>query len=175
MNSNKTSLQTKMHMDFFDRTELAINSGFYLEAIFREYAAIEGRLEVILGLLGLPCNNKAPDKDRRDIQLSHRINCLKIIYKSSSSIGSSKIDPSFFTQLDKWRNDRNIIVHGYYKNELKYHERSSNNKLMATDGLVFARKLYNEVKRLRRYKLSHPEIDITADSRCYSEKCSMKQ
>lgn len=39
------SKQASMHKDFFAKTMEAEEHGFYLEAIFREYAAIEGRLE----------------------------------------------------------------------------------------------------------------------------------
>jgi len=81
-----------MHMDFFDRTMLAIDNGFYLEAIFREHAAIEGRLEAILGILGAPCNKYANPTERRKVNISHRINCMKRIYKSVISIGNTKLD-----------------------------------------------------------------------------------
>lgn len=167
--------QVIMHKDFFDSTQFAIDNGFFLEAVFREYAAIESRLEVILGLFGLPCNNKAPDQDRRDIKISHRIKCLKRIYSSNTLIGNTKIDPDFFTSLDKWCSNRNTIVHGFYKNELKYKERSLKNKSMAVDGLRLARKLYNEAKRLRRYQLSHPNIDIKKASNCVSKDCKLNK
>ena len=174
MNSNNKALQTKMHMDFFDRTQQGIDNGFYLEAIFREFAAIEGRLEIILGILGAPCNNKAPDNERRNIKISHRIKCLEKIYISNTLIGNTKLDKKFFNQLDKWRSDRNTIVHGFYKNELKYQERSAQNKRMAEDGLELARKLYSEAKRLRRYQSAHKEINLLSIAECHFKVCIQK-
>ena len=47
--------QVSMHKNFFDKVDAAIEGGFYLEAVFREYAAIESRLEALLGVLGAPC------------------------------------------------------------------------------------------------------------------------
>lgn len=38
-----------MHRNFFDKTQFAIDNGFFIEAISMEYAAIESRLESICG------------------------------------------------------------------------------------------------------------------------------
>lgn len=167
--------QVIMHQDYFEKTQTAIDCGFYLEAIFREYAAIEGRLEIILGLLGAPCNKNASDKERRSVDFSHRINCLSRIYSGSKSMGNTKLDKKFFKKLDNWRNDRNIIVHGFYKNELKYQERSAKNKKLAEEGLLLSRMLYNEAKRLRRYQTTHLETDITTASKCYESGCKLNK
>lgn len=173
--NNMQQIQVAMHYDHFEKTVLAINNGFYLEAIFREYAAIEGRLEIILGLLGAPCNKNASDADRRRIDVSHRINCLSKIYTTTTTIGNTKLDAEFFNKLNNWRNNRNIIVHGFYKNEIKYHERSTQNKTLAEDGLLLSRMLYNEAKRLRRYQKSHMVTNLLEVSRCYERHCNMNQ
>ena len=167
--------QVAMHTDFFDRTKLAIENGFYLEAIFREYAAIEGRLEVILGILGAPCNKNASPKERKDVDISHRIHCLKRIYELRPAIGTTKLDNEFFANLKAWCTQRNIIVHGFYKNELKYQERSAQNKKLAEDGLILARMLYNEAKRLRRYQTSHSDIDLLTVAKCFKSGCNLHQ
>ncbi len=57
-------------------------------------AAIEGRLEVILGILGAPCNKNADPVERRKVNISHRINCLEKIYNSDLQIGNTKLDYS---------------------------------------------------------------------------------
>lgn len=46
--------QRVMHKDMFDKVKNALQNGFYFEALFLEYSAIEGRLEVISGLLSMP-------------------------------------------------------------------------------------------------------------------------
>ena len=69
--------QRDMHCSFFERCQFAIDNGFCLEALLMEYAAIEARLEVILGMLGRPCSKYLLDADRKKVQISHRIECLK--------------------------------------------------------------------------------------------------
>ena len=167
--------QVAMHEDFFDRTEEAICDGYYLEAIFREYAAIEGRLEVLLGVLGAPCNRNAADEDRRKVAIFHRIACLKRIYKDASQVGNTKLDTNYFKKLERWIKERNTIVHGYYKNELSYRERSANNRKLSEGGLVLTKTLYNEAKRLRRYKKTQHDTDVSKAAVCYETSCSLNE
>ena len=163
-----------MHTDFFDRTKTANEHGFYLEAMFREYAAIEGRLEILLGVLGAPCNKELPLKQRKDMKISHRIECLSKYYLNATNIGNSKLAPKFFETLKKWTDERNGYIHGLYKNEIKYQERCKQCKAMAEEGLIFARMLYNEVKRLRRYLRNFPTTQLSTESICQSKNCSSK-
>ena len=76
----------KMHQNFFDRCEKAIENDFYMEAILIEYAAIESRLEVMLGLIGMPCNKFLEASERKKIQISHRISCAKKFRKKFSIV-----------------------------------------------------------------------------------------
>lgn len=166
--------QIEMHADFFDRTMFAIENGFYLEAMFREYAAIEGRLEILLGVLGAPCNKNLPFQQRKDMKVSHRVRCLSKYYKQDLNIGISKLTPAYFKALENWIKARNLYIHGLYKNEVEYQERCEQCKTMAEEGLSLARMLYNEVKRLRRYIKNHPEIELPAESICRSKNCASK-
>lgn len=163
--------QVEMHTDFFDRTIFAIDNGFYLEAMFLEYAAIEGRLEILLGVLGAPCNKRLPYEKRKDMKVSHRITCLSKFYKSTTNLGNTKLTPSYFKSLDKWTKSRNMYIHGLYKNEIEYQERCSQCKNIAEEGLLLTRMLYNEVKRIRRYLKNHPEIELSADNICRTKNC----
>ena len=174
MPSKTAQRQIEMHTDFFDCTAMAIEHGFYLEAMFREYAAIEGRLEILLGVLGAPCNKQLPFKQRKDIKISHRIECLYQYYKTTTAIGNTKLTSKFFKSLKKWTEDRNMYIHGLYKNEIKYQERCNQCKTMAEDGLNFARMLYNEAKRLRRYLKNHPEAELTTETICKANHCASK-
>ena len=165
--------QIEMHTDFFDRTQLAIDNGFFLEAIFREYAAMEGRLEILLGVLGAPCNKNLPFEKRKDIKISHRIRCLSTYYKNAPEVGSTKLTKKFFSDLNGWIKQRNTYIHGLYKNEIEYQERSKKCKAMAEDGLLLVRMLYNETKRLRRHIKNHPEFVLPADAICRAKSCSL--
>lgn len=163
--------QIEMHMDFFDKTTFAIENGYYLEAIFREYAAMEGRLEILLGVLGAPCNKNLSFNQRKDIKISHRIECLSKYYKSTTTIGISKLTPSYFKTLNQWTKDRNTYIHGLYKNEIQYRERCEQCKRMAEEGLLLTRMLYNEVKRVRRYLKNQPETELPANCMCCVKNC----
>lgn len=162
----------KMHKNFFDRCQEAVNSKFYLEAIFHEYASIEGRLEVILGILGMPCNKNLPPNIRKNINISQRIKCLKSIMNNSSIFDKSKLDNKFFESIEKWINERNRIIHGLYKNEEKYQPRMKNAKELAVQGCEYARKLYNEASRLRRIRKNHKDLLMDIDTLC-KEKCQL--
>ena len=142
--------QRKMHQDFFDRCLSAIEHGFYMEAILMEYAALEARLEVILGMLGLPCNKFLPDKDRKDVFISHRIQCLKKIRKNTSVFSGTKLPKNYFDKLEDWITIRNGYIHGLYKSEIRYKNRMKEAKQTADQGYKLCRLLYNEASRIRR-------------------------
>ena len=163
--------QCEMHKNMFDRTNYAIENGFYLEAVFIEYAAIEGRLEVMLGILGAPCNRLLPDAERRKFNISQRVKCAKRLFGDNEVVfEKSKLDKKYFNKLEKWVKNRNQYVHGLYKNEIEYKQRVSDRKLAET-GLELCKLLYNELNRLKRLSKNHPELFeklIVCDNLCIS-------
>ena len=171
MEENK-KLQVEMHKDFFDRCKFAIENKFYMEAILMEYAAIESRLEVMLGVLGLPCNKFIDNSQRKSINISHRVNCVNYLRKNSIVFDNTKLSKSFFEKLSKWLGKRNEYIHGLYKNEIIYNTRIKDAKTFAEHGYVYCRLLYNEVNRLKRMKRNHIEY-FDESIICYSSKCSM--
>lgn len=162
-----------MHASFFDKAKAAIDNGYYFEAIMYEYAAIEGRLEIICGLLGCPCNKDIATDIRRKIAIGNRIECLKRIYKNHPACknGKIQINNSFWKSLKNWTMERNKYVHGLYKNPVEYTQRLSERERIAVTGLDFANMLYNETKRLRRIRKTHPEIVEYSENRCKSKRC----
>lgn len=66
-----------MHKDLFDKCREAVERGFFFEAVLLEYAGIEGRLEAMPGILGMPCSKDTDKNQRIKILISNRINCLK--------------------------------------------------------------------------------------------------
>lgn len=169
--------QQAMHKDFFERCRFAIENGFYMEAILMEYAAMEARLEVMLGVLGLPCNKFLDAKQRKSIQISHRIACANYCRRNSAAFSKTKLPKNFFEEKKKiasWIEKRNRYVHGLYKNELEYDSRIKGAKELAERGLEYCRLLYNEVSRLRRLQKSHPE-QFDGAIVCSSKKCQLAQ
>lgn len=146
MDNEIKNKSVSVHKSFFDRARAAFDNGYYLEAAMYEYAAIEGRLEVICGLLGCPCNKNLPPETRSMIKISHRIKCLKALYKKHSACvnGATKISSDFWDNLRHWTNSRNIYVHGLYKRPELYEQRLAERKQLAEEGLELARLLYNE-------------------------------
>ena len=170
---NKQTEEVIMHKDFFHKSKDAIDQGYYFEALMYEYAAIEGRLEVICGLLGCPCNKELDPKIRKDIKISIRIQCLARVYKIHPACKGSttKITGDFWGHLKTWTTDRNTYVHGLYKNPGLYSKRLNDRAKLADQGLGFARLLYNEVKRIRRLLKNHPEKIMFDGRRCKGKQC----
>ena len=166
--------QVAMHKDFFDRCRLAIDEGFYMEAILMEYAAMESRLEIILGVVGLPCSKDLENSMRNNINISHRIRCVKWLVQDSPLFKSSKLEKKFFEKLHGWTMERNKYVHGLYKNAALYDQRKEYASMLAKDGLEYCRQLYNEAHRLRRAIEKEPEL-LAHAIRCHSKQCRSRQ
>lgn len=164
-----TQLQVEMHKDFFDRCKTAIDSGYYFEALLMEYAAIESRLEIIMGIIGLPCNKNLNAGDRKRIRISDRIECLQVIQKNTEVFSASKLPNGFFKKLKKWTDDRNVFIHGLYKNELQYKARMKKIVEASAQGFSYCKLLYNETKRLRRLVQKDKIPDVY--SLCVKKQC----
>lgn len=159
---NNTSVDSKeqarlVHKSFFDRTKLAIDNGFYLEAICMEYNALESRLNVILGVLGMPCGyNK---EGRPFLDFGARFNCLIEIMKNNDKIFQNSYlkAVSHLKRIGEWTEDRNIRIHALYLNTEKTEKIVKKTPTIANRGFVYAREMYNEADRLKRLKKRHPE------------------
>lgn len=167
--------QVDMHRDFFVRAQKAVDNRFYFEAILLEYAAIEGRLEVILGVLGFPCNKEIDSSKRRRINISDRIECIRVFRnKNPELFVRSKLPQPFFTQKGDLRTrltKRDTYVHGLYKNVDEYVLRKDNSCDIAKQGLEYTRLLYNEAKRLNRILKNHPERLSQTHKVCKNLNC----
>ena len=169
--------QVDMHRDFFARAENAIANRFYLEAVFLEYAAIESRLEVLLGILGMPCNKTRDVAVRARVKISDRVECLRYCYcKNEPFFKKPHIDSKFFNEkgpLMTWIKGRNTFIHGLYKNADLYNTRTNKEcKELAEKGLKYAQILYNEAKRMNRLLKSHPERIENLTRKCCNSKCA---
>lgn len=168
------SKQVAMHQDFFDRCRFAIDHGFYMEAILMEYAAMEARLEVMLGVVNLPCSKQLEAGLRSSINISHRIRCTKWMVQNSPLFEATKLDKQFFDALNEWIKERNRYVHGLYKNEELYEMRKEDACVLAKEGLEHCRLLYNETRRLRRELKKNPQFLDNAIT-CHSKQCKLRK
>lgn len=161
--------QRVMHKDMFDKIKNALQNGFYFEALFLEYSAIDGRLEVMSGLLSMPCNKDIESNKRRLINISNRIKCIGIAYKKERLLQSGRyISQKFWQNLAKWIENRNMFMHGLLKNAELYNSRLAEITTVAENGFNFLSCLYNEVHRIKR--LYKKENHICSNSPCL-QKC----
>jgi hypothetical protein len=162
-----------MHKDSFDRCRNAIQNGFYFEAILIEYAMIESRLEAFCGVIGFPCGKDC--QCRRDIKIITRIDCLRKFRNDNESFfAKTKMPLTFFSpkgELKTWIMERDKIVHGLFKDEIKYKNRLQISEDLAQRGFENARLLYNEVKRIRRIKKDRPFLFESGMLHCNNKKC----
>ncbi len=164
--------QVAMHKDFFDRCRIAIDNGYYLEAILMEYAEMESRLEAICGIVGFPCGKNF--SNRKDVKISDRVECLRIYRNRNKAIFDQHLSSLFFSkkgELNTWIKQRDIRIHGLFKNELRYEQRNSENRELAEKGIIIVRQLFNEAKRLRRMKKGHPEVFDSVKNGCPAKEC----
>ncbi len=157
---------------FFDRCRVTIEQGFYLEAIFMEYAAIEARIESICGVPGLPGGRNC--KCRKDIKISHRIECLRTFYDSNMSVRFGTMLPDDFLvkrKLKTWAENRNRFVYGFFNDETKYKDRITGDKNLNEDGYEHARLLYNEARRLRRIHNNYSSSWSDVVALCKKSSC----
>lgn len=173
MDSTEKKTAAIVHKGFFDKSRMAIDSGYYLEAVMYEYSAIEGRLEVICGLLGCPCNKELDANTRSKINISSRISCLKALYKKHPACicSKTKIDNNYWKKLNAWRKSRNVYVHGLYKRPELFVSRMEEAIDLANEGIELAGILYNEAKRIRRLQNAHPEMLNFDEKRCKGDSC----
>jgi hypothetical protein len=168
MSTDKGKQQHLMHKDFFDQARKACRQGFYFETIMLCYAALEGRLEVMMELLGAPCHRGLPDEQRRNIKISQRVKCAKAAYALGSAL-NGKWTSAAFKELDDWLVERNRLVHGLYKNVEKYDFGKAEVKNLAEAGLELTRLLYREIERLKGLIKKTPQINIAV--KCKNENC----
>ena len=126
----------------------------------------------MLGVLGLPCNKFIDDKQRKSINISHRVYCASLLRKNTLVFNNTKLSKNFFDNLSKWIGKRNEYIHGLYKNEIIYNTRIKDAKAFSERGYEYCRLLYNEVNRLKRMRKNHSAC-FDESITCCSSKCLM--
>lgn len=102
-NTEKFDAYRRMKADL----KKAMAAGFYYQAIFIEYAIVEDRCCSALKYAGV----KYQDKNGHDFSLSKKINTLKNNPVFAAEYPRSKLPIGFLDELDKWKHDRDDLVH----------------------------------------------------------------
>jgi len=140
----------KIHATFFVKSKLAIDKGYYLEAMVLEYSYIEGRVNRIMELLKMPCGLIDNEDIYRDIGLNAKISCIQNFLQQNNEIFmKSKLNNSTMNKIKKWCNSRNERIHNLYKNIDNYEKLISKNMKLAQQGYEYAKLMSEESNRLK--------------------------
>ncbi len=161
----------KVHQDFFDKCQFAIDNKFYLEAIFMEYAAMEGRVKVIFSMLKTPCGMCENPSIYNRIGLQTKLGCLRNYIENGHPLfKNSVLSRSKITRMTEWCVKRNVRIHSLYTDTEKYEHITTDNRKVASKGYDYAKLLYEEVKRIRNLRKTNPELFEQCSVDCVSPK-----
>ena len=95
------------------RLTKAMKSGFYLEAIFIEYAIMEDRLESVLRH-----SKKWNPKSSQFVSLDYKRKKVEKLAEEKKSLASKYFTKELTDMIDRWRKDRNDLIHELLKQSL---------------------------------------------------------
>jgi KaiC/GvpD/RAD55 family RecA-like ATPase len=117
----------------------AIKNGFYLEAVFIEYAILEDRSESLLR----HCEMFNPDKHNT---LAKKLNRISELHRNKSGLVKKYIPEDVIGGIREWKNERNRLIHALLKQELHTEDLEK----IALDGQTLANGLSNKINSLKR-------------------------
>lgn len=120
------------------RLKKALNGGFYLEAIFIEYAVMEDRLESALRHAG---KWKEP-KPGKFISLQDKKNQIAKMAEQKNSIAQKYFSGDILSMVIQWKNDRNTLIHELLKQSIHTAEL----KELTERGQFLVKELSNKVR-----------------------------
>ncbi len=124
------------------RLKKAMNSGFFLEAIFIEYAIIEDRLESIMRHSG-----RWTDKfEENPPTISKKLNIVDELARRNKSLPQKYFKPELILDIREWKEYRNQIIHALLKQDLNTDQLMT----IAQNGERLAKTLSNKVTSYKR-------------------------
>ncbi len=101
----------------FKRLNKAMTNGFYLEALFIEYAIMEDRAEAILRYEGNEINSKDGF-----VSLDRKLRKIVKIAEQNRSLPSRYFSGDLIEQISAWKEERNRLIHALMKQSLTTEE-----------------------------------------------------
>ena len=95
------------------RLSKAMNNGFYLEAIFIEYAIIEDRLESVLRHSG-----RWNPKPGQSVTIYRKVKLVEKLAEQKKSPGQLYFTSELTREILQWKDDRNDLIHALLKQSL---------------------------------------------------------
>ncbi len=119
------------------RLKKALNAGFYLEAIFIEYAIMEDRLESILRHSG---KWKESKPGQPPISLQRKKNRIEEMAREKKSLANKYFSNDILDNIVEWKDKRNSLIHALLKQSLH----TQDLKDVAEQGLLLVKELSNK-------------------------------
>ena len=121
------------------RMSSALRSGFYLEAIFIEYAIIEDRLESAL-------SHADAFNPRKQKTINAKLNKLEKLCENRSGLAWKYFSPELIESMRSWKNRGNPLIHELMNQKLETSELEG----FAREGEALVKTLKNKVGSFNR-------------------------
>ena len=137
---NDTSIKFENYKEQFVRLKKAVDSNFYLEAMFISYAIIEDRSDAILSYEGNEIYSK------NFIPLDKKLNKIKKIAEQNKSLPQKYFSDSLIDDILVWKETRNGLIHALMKKPLTTEDLAKS----AQEGKALAREFSNRATSYKR-------------------------
>ncbi len=125
------------------RLKKALGAGFYLEAIFIEYAIMEDRLESILRHAG---KWKEPKPNEPSLSIQKKKNLIAKMADEKKSLAHKYFSDDILSRIIAWKNKRNDLIHELLKQSLH----TEDIQMFAVQGQLLAKEISNRAKLFNR-------------------------
>lgn len=151
MNEKTNAITAKQKQDNyreqFIRLKKALNSEFYLEAIFIEYAIIEDRTRAILVHAG-KYEAYLKKRGRYQENLNSKIKYIQAFAAEKETLLNKFFGDELLTDILDWKEKRNQLIHALLNHTLTTEELAK----MAEKGDVYCRTLRDKVTNYKKAK-----------------------
>lgn len=138
----------RMHDEYIERLEKAVEKKNYIEASWLCYSIIEQRITRMIDKHISFCPRAKKTKGK-PAAISTRISCIKYLIEKNYG-GYANLDNSLMSELTTWCNNRNELVHGLVSLE-HYKQYDAEFKSLAERGYPLVKRLYVESGKLREW------------------------
>ena len=111
----ETNLNEKKYYNYkiqSQRLKRAMDNGFYLEAIFIEYAILEDRTEAVLRYEGNTINGE------RYVTINRKLNKIRKLSSGQKTLINRYFSPELIDEIIVWKDKRNPMIHAMMKQHL---------------------------------------------------------
>ena len=134
-------LKFNNYKEQMSRLSRALNSHFYLEAVFIEYAILEDRLESVLRHSG-----KWRPKQDEIVSIYKKVKLVEKLAEQENSLAGKYFRPELLRSILLWKDDRNTMIHALLKQNVHTEDLQS----IAEKGQTIVRTLCDKTRSYNR-------------------------